>query len=188
MPHYARDLRAIGQALEILRVERFDLEPEGETYLVHALTEPRGDQSAGGATDESTVRYIWDIAPSGAQRSEVESELVYATAKTLNLHYTPEDLARLAAEWQAKRNNPHGLTDPTNLSELLRTVGGYLGDKGVYLEKIRRYEKSFMIQYEDNSGQKHEEHLSEQDLQGLSARMFAKRGGRPAKVPALEEL
>jgi hypothetical protein len=177
-PNYTQDLRALGQALEILRVERFEIEPDGKSYLVQILTDRQGHRSEAGPTGESTVRYIWASAPDGVPDEEIDTSLLYAMAKTLDLHYTPDDVVRLEKEWRAKRNNPHGMADPSSLSQILRTAGKYLNDKGVYLLKLRRDQQSLVLQYETELGQ-NTEILSDNDLQKLSIRMMTKRGVGP---------
>jgi hypothetical protein len=179
--NYGQHLRAIGQALEILCVEHFEIEPDGKTYLVQVLTKRSTITADSGPTGESTVRFIWASAPDGATTENIDTKLLYAMAKTLDLQYTPEDVIRLEQEWRAKRNNPNGLADPSSLSQLLRTAGGYISDKGVYLVKIRREESSLVIQYETESGQRREETLSDDDLCDSAMRMIAKRS-RPSGV------
>jgi hypothetical protein len=175
-PNYTHDLRALGQALEILRVERFEIEPDGKSYLVQILTDRPGRRSETGPTGETTVRYIWASAPDGALDEEIDTNLLYAMAKTLDLHYTPDDVVRLEEEWRAKRNNPHGTADPSSLSQLLRTAGNYLNDKRAHLLKLRRDQQSLVLEYESERGQKNEEILFDADLVDLSLRMMAKRG------------
>jgi hypothetical protein len=177
-PNYTQHLRALGQALEILRVERFEIEPDGKSYLVQILTDRPGRRSEEGPTGESTVRYIWAGAADESVNEEIDTNLLYAMAKTLDLHYTPDDVVRLEEEWRAKRNNPHGTADPGSLSQLLRTAGKYLSEKGVHLLKLRREHAALLLQYETESGQT-TEILSDNDLQKLSMRMVAKRGVGP---------
>jgi hypothetical protein len=171
--NYGHHLRALGQALEILRVERFEIEPDGKTYLVQVLTIRRGESDRG-PTGESTVRYIWASAPDPTTEN-IDTKLLYAMAKTLDLQYTPGDVVRLEQEWRVKRNNANGLADPSSLSQLLRTAGAYLSEKGVYLVKIRREQEALLIQYETESGQRHEEILSDHELCDSAMRMIANR-------------
>jgi hypothetical protein len=172
--NYGQHLRALGQALEILRVKHFEIEPDGKSYLVQVLTK-RSSATEDGPIAESTVRFIWASAPDGTPAEDIDTKLLYAMAKTLDLQYTPEDVIRLEQEWRAKRNNPNGLADPSSLSQLLRTAGAYIRDKGVYLVKIRREESSLVIEYETESGQRREENLSDDDLCDSAMRMVAKR-------------
>jgi hypothetical protein len=174
-PHYGQELRALGQALEILRVEHFEIEPDGKTYLVQVLTRDEGRAGDSGPTGERTVRYIWASAPDATAAEDIDTKLLYAMAKTLELQYTREDVVRLESEWRQKRNNANRLADPSSLSQLLRTAGAYLSEKGVYLVKIRRDPGSMIVQYETGSGQKREENLSDDELCDSAMRMIAKR-------------
>ncbi|MGH7827130.1 MAG: hypothetical protein ACREQ7_18395 [Candidatus Binatia bacterium] len=174
-PDYASDLRALGQALEILRVERFEIDPDGKSYLVQVLTDQPRRRGDTGPSGENTVRYIWAGAPDGSRDEAIDTKLLYAMAKTLDLHYSPEEVVRLEQEWRAQRTDPNGTADPSSLSELLRTAGGYINNKGVYLLKIRRQERSLVVDYETESGEKRQEILADNDLCQASLRMLAKR-------------
>jgi hypothetical protein len=175
-PNYGHHLRALGQALEILRVEHFEIEPDGKSYLVQVLTRQPNRDSDSGPTGESTVRYIWASAPDATDTQDIDTKLLYAMAKTLDLQYTPEDVIRLDKEWRAKRSHAHGLADPSSLSQLLRTAGAYLSEKSDYLVKIRREQGALVIQYETESGQRREENLSDDELCDSGMRMIARRG------------
>lgn len=178
-PDYAHHLRALGQALEILQVERFEIEPDGKSYLVQALAQRPGRRGDSGPTGETTVRHIWASVPEETGGEKINTDLLYAMAKTLDLHYTPEDVVRLEKEWRAQRNHPNRIADPGSLSELLRAAGAYISDKGVNLLKIRRQEGSLVLHYETQSGQKSEETLSDSDLWDSTMRMLTKRGVYP---------
>jgi hypothetical protein len=178
-PEYAHDLRALGQALEILQIERFEIEPDGDSYLVQILAKRPGRRSDRGPTGESTVRHIWASAPRETGGEQVDTNLLYAMAKTLDLHYTPEDVVRLEKEWRARRNQADRIADPSTLSELLRAAGAYVSEQGGALLKIRRQEGSLVLHYETKSGQKREETLSDSDLWDSTMRMLAKRGIYP---------
>jgi hypothetical protein len=173
--NYEHHLRALGQALEILRVEHFEIEPDGKSYLVQVLTSHSSRDSDRGPTAESTVRYIWASAPDPTGAENIDTTLLYAMAKTLDLQYTPEDVIRLEREWRAKRNNPNRLADPTTLSQLLRAAGAYLSAKSVYLVKIRREQGALVIEYETEAGQRGEESLSDDELCDSAMRMIARR-------------
>jgi len=173
-PNYASDLRALGQALEILRVERFEIEPDGKSYLVQVAAErPRGRYDSGPAA-EKTLRYIWAATPGEADGS-IDINLLYAMAKTLDLHYSPQDVARMEEEWRAQRADSRGSADPARLSELLRTAGGYVQNKDAYLLSMRRHGSAVTIRYQTKAGEDREETLEDVDLYAESLRMISQR-------------
>ncbi|HWO43546.1 MAG TPA: hypothetical protein VNO43_17295 [Candidatus Eisenbacteria bacterium] len=173
-PNYASDLRALGQALEILRVERFEIEPDGKSYLVQVTTERPGGRYGFGPNSEKTLRYIW--AGTAAERDDsIDVHLLYAMAKTLDLHYSPEDVARLEQEWRAQRAGLRASADPARLSELLRTAGGYVESKEATLLSMRRHGSAVTIRYQTKSGEDREETLEDVDLYAESLHMISQR-------------
>ena len=178
MVEYAQSLRSIGQALESLRVDDFDLEVDGESFLVRcsipwptgAVTE-QPDQA-------SLLRHVWGVMP---RETTFELNLRVTSrfkATDMDLHYTSKDLDRLDEEGKAKRSDQPVEPQAPTLSQFLRTVGAYVSQKPARLLRISRRNDSIAIQYESPSGQKNEESLSVGDLYDLWVWMSMKRADR----------
>jgi hypothetical protein len=177
MVEYGQSLRSIGQALELLTVDDFDLEIEGEAFLVRCSV-PRPKETITGQPDQaSLLQHIWGVLPADT-RLELNMTLTGRfTDNDIDLRYTLKDVDRLDEEGKAKRGDPVETRAPT-LSQFLRTVGAYVNQKPARLLRISRKDDSITIQYQTPSGQKSEEVLSVADLYELGVWMSMKRADR----------
>jgi len=175
--NFSQSLRAIGQALEILKIDTFEMENEGDDYLVRGDALSRGSIERGVA--EGMVEYVWGIVP-GRAPLHTTNETSRATPRTpVDLCYTSEDLNRLEQEGQAKRSATSGIASVDDLPQLLRTTGAYLDQKGARLLKLTREGESLVVQYEAASGQRHQETISSSNLYDFWVEMCMKR----VKIP-----
>lgn len=172
--NYAQPFRAIGQALEVLQIEAFDIESDGDAYLVRGSAAAPPDAESVG---ESAVQHIWGLIPGRAARSSKVGTAAVSPAQ-IELRYTPEDLDRLESEGQARRRHTHEMPDTSSVSQVLRALGDYLNYKRARWLKIMRKEQVIVIEYETPAGQKIEEILSGSDLYDFWVRMYMKRSGR----------
>lgn len=175
---YAHPLRAIGQALELLNLESFDMEPEGDDFLVRGQVVRPGMEAAEQAAQENRVRHVWGLIAGGKARPPEITTPRATTVSQIDLRYTAKDLDRLEQAGRAKRRDPNGMADAASLSQFLRTIGAYLDQKNVRLLHISRHGKSITVQYETTSGQKNEEVLGPPDLYDFWVRMYMKRAAR----------
>lgn len=178
MVEYAKSLRTIGQALESLRVGDFDLEVDGEAFVVRCSV-PWPKEAIVEQPDQATLlRHIWGVLP---PESTVDLNMVITSrfkATDIDLRYTTKDVDRLDEEGEAKRSDypvaPHAPT----LSQFLRTLGAYVSQKPARLLRISRRNDSITIQYETPTGEKNDESLSVGDLYDVWVWMSMKRADR----------
>jgi hypothetical protein len=176
MGNYTQSLRAIGQALELLKVESFDMEPEGEDFLVWGNA-PIPEQPS----VEDRLRLIWGALPRQKALEPGMNPLTKPVTLTrLDLRYTPGDVDRLEREGQAKRMNSRAIADAGSLSQLLRTIGAYIGQKRARLLKISWNGTSIVLLYETSSRRLANEELTVSDLYDVWVRMYMKRADRNA--------
>jgi hypothetical protein len=154
---YAQTLRAIGQALEILNVGDFNVEPDGDSYRIN------GTSSVG-----KYRRDPWTVNPPAVRASAME------------LSYTPSDVERLNREGRNQRANVHGTTDSSRLSQALRVIGTYLTLKYSRLLRISRGGDSFEVHYQSSLGSRFSEQFSSADLYDLWVRFYIQRSMRTA--------
>jgi hypothetical protein len=171
---YTQPLRAIGQALELLKLESFDMEPEGEDFLVRGKTSIPEQPSV-----EDKLRLIWGALPKErALESGMNPLSKPVTVTRLDLRYTPRDVDRLEQEGQAKRMNSRAIADANSLSQLLRTIGAYMGQKRARLLKMSWNGATITLIYETSSGRLTDEELTVSDLYDVWVRMYMKRADR----------
>jgi len=146
-----QELRTVGQGLESLEVEDFDLRGEAGGYF--ALGIPRAP-----IRSPETKRFRFHKAAalnwmrngwqSLSGRNSVDRKLAEPGADVLRILFTPEGLLRLEAAGIAKRN-PHapGVPDPTKLGQVLRIVGEGLDAKSGRLLRIRKRRQNISFEY-----------------------------------------
>jgi len=174
---YAQPLRAIGQALEILKMESFELEPDGDDFVVRGKVTARG----GGDDVESAESRNLRFNGEGEQNlgaPDAERVATPAIVNQLDLCYTLKDVDRLEQKGQARRGEAPAVAQTPGLSHLLRTIGAYLEEKPARLLKIAKDGESVTVVYETLSGIKFEEKLDGATLREWETQMFIKRGSR----------
>jgi hypothetical protein len=145
----AQELRAVGQGLESLEVEDFDLQGEGNGYF--ALGIPRTlIRSPDMIRFDKTFALNWvrNVWRSFIGDSSPERKLADPGPDVLRILFTPEGLLRLDAAGIAKRN-PHvpGSPDSNKLGQILRIVGECLDAKSGRLLKIRKQRQLVSFEY-----------------------------------------
>jgi hypothetical protein len=114
---YARELRAVGQALEAQRVFDLDLELKGGLYVV------RGKVTAADYAQSSFSGFIQDlISGVGAALTGSPRRSSYEVA----LSYYPEDVEKLDQKGREHRRSGDRNPDPYGLAQKLRGIGSFL--------------------------------------------------------------
>jgi hypothetical protein len=140
---YAESLRAIGQSLEMVHVESFRLEKDGDSYVVRseALTPTR----------------LWILSNSLAENVKdsppPDPKTTQLTVGEGWFCYRPPDIARLDAQERRKRQN-HDFTQipQKTLAQLLRTLGEYLDSKEATTFYISCAPDSMSVDYQMPAG------------------------------------
>jgi hypothetical protein len=176
MLDYVQPLRSIGQALELLRAEDFDLEVERDAFLVRCSV-PRPKETINGEDQAGLLQQIWGVLPLETRLELNMTVTGHFKTNDINLHYTLKDVDHLDEEGKAKRSSAKEPSAPT-LSQFLRTVGAYVKQKSARLQRISRRDDSITIQYSTPAGEKHEEVLSTAELYELGVWMSMKRADR----------
>ena len=174
---YVQPLRAIGQALEILKMESFELEPDGDDFIVRGKVTAPAAGTDTPDTEMRSLRFNREREPN-LEGSEVEPVATPAIANQLDLCYTLKDVDRLEQKGRARRGVAPGASAAPSLSHLLRTIGAYLEEKPARLVKIAKHEESVTVVYETLSGIMFEEKLDRGTLRDWETQMFIKRAGR----------
>ncbi|MGE5302284.1 MAG: hypothetical protein ACM3TN_03085 [Alphaproteobacteria bacterium] len=174
MTDYVQALRSIGQALELLRAEDFDLEIEDEAFLVRCSVPRPKEMIAGQAEQAGLLQHIWGVLPVET-RMELNMTLTgQFKVNEIDLHYALKDVDRLDEEGRAKRGGTEESNAPT-LSQFLRIVAAHVKQKPARLRRISRKDDSIAVQYETPSGEINKEVLSMADLYELGVWMSMRR-------------
>jgi hypothetical protein len=171
----SRALRTIGQALEFLHLETFELVCKGNDFVIR--TQP-ADLRKSLAEDIQAV----DIAAVWRRlRDRYLSEKAHSHQRQapLELHYSSSDIEQL--DRAKTRSGTDGKKpDPFNLPEMLRLVGTYVDDKGARLLKLSKREQELTIQYQTERGESRTEVHNVSSFYDLSVHMYLKRHARKA--------
>jgi hypothetical protein len=140
---YAESLRAIGQSLEMVHVESFKLEKEGDSYLVRS--------------ESLTPNRLWVLSNSLAEgvtdSPQPDPKITQLTVGEGWFCYRPPDIAKLEAQERRKREN-HGSTQTPRktLGQLLRTLGEHLDTKEATTFYISWAPDSMAVDYQMPNG------------------------------------
>ena len=152
---YAQDLRAIGQALEILKLGEFTVEPERDGYRVIGTP----------STVKRGLSLWWNDQTS-----------IHGNA--MELSYSKSDVERLENEGRSQRAKVQGNSDSSRLSQALRVIGSYLTQKYCRLVRLSRKDENFEVDYESSLGSRYSEQFTGADLYGLWVRFYLQRSVR----------
>jgi hypothetical protein len=114
---YARELRAVGQALEARHVFSLDLELKGGLYVVRGkVIAADYAQSSFSGFIQDFVSGVGSVLTGGPRRSIYE----------IDLSYQPEEIEELDSKGRAHRCNGDRNPDPYGLAQKLRGIGSFL--------------------------------------------------------------
>jgi len=174
---YARHLRVIGQDLEGLRLETFNLECTGDAYLV--WSRPGGTDLEGSPLSrlsKNRLQKLWK----NKSRSHGQEELVTlpSSVRAKRYRYSLSDIDRMEHESKSRRYHKPGITDGRSLSQLLRTVGAIVGQKHGRLLGISWQDFSVSVVVETTQGQREIDVFRPDNLYDLWVRMYLRRDNR----------
>jgi hypothetical protein len=114
---YARELRAVGQALEARHIVSLDLELKGGLYVV------RGKVTASDYAQSSLSAFLQDfVSGVGCFFTGASRRLLYE----IDLSYNPQDVEKLDLQGREQRHTADRNPDPYGLAQKLRGVGSFL--------------------------------------------------------------
>ena len=181
MTGYAQPLRAIGQALEVLNIQAFEMEAADDKFFVRGTVGDVNTNRSKQKYRESKIRAVWGALTESAYADHQEdSRSGKAGRRSIDLYYTLLDVERLEGAGRARRGNSEAMADATSLSQILRCVGGYLSKKSASLIKVTRETQLVTVEYETSLGSRMKETFSAQDLYDLWVGMYLQRVERMA--------
>lgn len=157
---HAKSLSAIGQSLEMLRLQAFGLEKKGDFYIVRS--------------ESLTETHEWILRNNLAERildSPVpDPESTQITVGDGWLCYGPLDIARLHARELKKRDN-HGFEhrcEANKLAQLLGTLGEHLDSKKATAFEISWAPDSVSVDYQTPNGARERKEFTVEKLHQLA--------------------
>lgn len=176
---YARHLRAIGQDLESLRLSTFNLEYVGDSYLVWVRPDEQGERANPlSRVGKNRLQKLWRNKTPTRPLGHEEPYPVSASRTGRRLRYSVQELDRIEKEQRARRRQQSGNADGHCLSQLLRTVGDLVRQRGERLLGIAWQELSVSVVVETPHGQKEIDVFRPDNLYDLWVRMYLRRDNR----------
>ena len=176
---YARHLRAIGQDLENLQFSSFNLEYVGDSYLVWVKENDQGESvDPLFRISKNRLQKLWRNKTPARPLGHEEPFPLSASRTGKRLRYSVQELDRIEKEQRARRRQQSGNADGHRLSQLLRTIGDLVRQRGERLLGIAWQELSVSIVVETPHGQKEIDVFRPDNLYDLWVRMYLKRDNR----------
>lgn len=176
MPDFAKELRALGQALEKFQFSAFDLELKNGLYLVIGRT---------GTTDRikfSFSRLLRELLHNIMPRTT----FTYSQDQ-MDLTFSPEEIQQFDERGKGKRQDPNKMPDPYSISQILRGAGSYLDNRdAARLSSISLRDKWMTVAYESVDGRLEQ---AKQDLEyfyDFWVKMYMRRSNRTQLQPPSE--
>jgi hypothetical protein len=156
---YSKNLRAIGQSLETLRVEEFDLEKDGDAYVVRSRSLTPTSQWI---LRNTLIEGVWDSA--------AEEKSTRSTGGNGWLRYDPLDISRLDVQGRKRRKSQAfaEMRGANKLSQLLRTLGEHLDRTEATVFNISWGSDAVSVDYATSDGNRERRSFSIEKLQQLS--------------------
>jgi hypothetical protein len=177
--NFARHLRAIGQDLENLHLSAFNLEYTGDAYLVWLRAEEQGEANNPlFRISKNRLQKLWRNKTPPRPLGQEEPYRIGGSQMGKRLRYSVQELDRIESEQRARRRKQSGRADGHCLSQLLRTIGDLVGQRGEQLLGIAWQELSVGVVVQTALGRKELEIYRPDNLYDLWVRMYLKRDNR----------
>jgi hypothetical protein len=171
--NYSQLMRPVGQMLESLGVQSFVLTIEGDDFSVR--TEQRAE--APQPPETKSLRAIWQLLRAAKSAPE---ENPAPSSGVMELHYTPEDIARVEAEGRGRRaeSAPAKAPEAHALSQILRACGAFVDQKEGRILAVKKDHQKITIDYESNLKRRVSEEFTVASLYDYWVKMYLKRRAR----------
>ena len=170
---FARQLRALGQALEKFRFSAFDIALKGENYLV------RGRAISSENLKFSLLRFVRELLCG----TTAEPMCLCADGQ-VDLRFSPEEINGFDTRGRVRRQDPSKMPDPYSISQILRGAGSYLDNRDVMtLVGISLKGKWVTVSYQTSEGRLEQ---AQQDLEYFYdywVKMYLRRSNRRKLAP-----
>jgi hypothetical protein len=118
--NFARELRALGQALEKFSFSAFDLELTSGAYLVKGM-----------ATSTDNLKFSFSRFVRELLRGSSARTTMTYTGSQIDLRFSPEEIERFDVRGKINRQDASKMPDPYSISQILRGAGSYLDNRDV---------------------------------------------------------
>jgi hypothetical protein len=173
---YEHILRAIGQGLESLSLEAFDLEVAGNAFSIRGIPTRKKSEKLPATKLEAFKKAFLDICKmSTAAQSATPPVKVPAPSRLLRLDFTQADIDKLEREGQALRSDWERSPLSHSLPQVLRIVGWYVDHKKCQLQKISKTGETLRVSYTGSLGTQKLETLTLVEIYDMWVHLYKQR-------------
>lgn len=143
-------LRTIGQGLESLHVEDFELRTEGDGYFALGIPSAavKNDDADGHISQFGVNRVLLKAWHSLIGRDAPERKFATPGSNVLRILFTAEGMLRLEHQGKLKRNSDSaGVPNLNKVSQVLRLVGECIDEKAGRLIAVEKYRDRISFEY-----------------------------------------
>jgi hypothetical protein len=170
---FAKELRALGQAIEKFSFTAFDLQLDSGIYVVTGRTVIPVEK-----VTFSFSRFVRELL-----RGSNPTPTLTATAGQIDLRFSPEEIEKFDIRGRVKRQDAGKMPDPYSISQILRGAGSYLDNRdATSLVRITLKDRWVTVRYQTAEGRLEQ---AKQDLEyfyNYWVKMYMRRSNR-AKLP-----
>ena len=173
--NYSRILRVIGQKLEPLRPETYEVVSYGNCYLVRCRVK---EDSQGKKEEEKKVRGVAAFLRLWREPENLTARENPNEGSSMNVEflYSLEELNHEDEEHKEPRRDPNAMPDPYSLSNTLRAVGAFLDRKpDIKLLFASNHGQEVVILYETKGSVRHFEEYPISTIYEFWVREYVKR-------------
>jgi hypothetical protein len=176
---YEHILRAIGQELESLSLEAFDLEVARDTYSIRGISAQKDSEKSPITKLKAFKKAFRDICNTSKTPapSATPAVKVPAPSRLMRLEFTRADIDRLEREGQALRSDWECSPLSHSLPQVLRTVGWYVDHKKCQLHKISKTGETLSVSYTGSLGTQILETLTLVEIYDMWVHLYKQRKG-----------
>jgi hypothetical protein len=176
---YARHLRAIGQDLENIGLSAFNLECAEDSYLVWSRPGTTDlEASSRLRLSRNRLQKLWKNKPHLRTRAQEEYFSQPGLPPGKRFRYSLREIEVIERAGEGQRQQGTSVTDGHRLSQLLRTAGALVEQRGERLLGISWQELSVSIVVQTRQGRPEIDVFRPDNLYDLWVRMYLKRETR----------
>jgi hypothetical protein len=170
---FAKELRALGQAIEKFSFSAFDLQIDSGIYVVTGRAVIPEEN-----VKFSFSRFVRELL--GSDRAAT----VTTKAGQIDLRFTPEEIEKFDVRGRVKRQDAGKMPDPYSISQILRGAGSYLDNRdATRLVGVTLKDRWVTVSYQTAEGRLEQ---AKQDLEyfyNYWVRMYMRRSNREKLPP-----
>jgi hypothetical protein len=174
---YEHILRAIGQGLESLSLEAFDLEVAEDTFSIRGISTRKESEKPPVTKLKAFKKAFLDICSASKKPSGISAVNIPGSSRLLRLQFTQADIDKLERDGQALRSDWERSPLSHSLPQVLRTVGWYVDHRKGQLQKISRTGDTLSVSYTGLLGTQKKETLTFVEIYDMWVHLYKQRKG-----------